>query len=74
MVSHLQIHRDAGAGAQPPDVLLLNMPPVFPQMNGDAFRAASHAEFRRFCRVRVRRSPGLPQGGDVIDIHTESQQ
>ena len=50
------------------------MAPVFPQMHRHAIGAGVGGQQARFGRIRVERAPRLADGGDVINIHAETNR
>jgi hypothetical protein len=77
---HLRRHRefkvDAGPQGcgQPVQVMLLDMPPVFAQVHGDAVGTGPLGHQRRGHRIGFSTTAGLPQGGHVIDVHAQLQR
>ncbi len=68
---HLQVQPRLQRVLAHPHVTVLDMPPVFAQMNGDAVRACLLGYERRVQRIRIAGAPRLPQRGDVVDIDAE---
>jgi hypothetical protein len=76
-ISHLQIQFGNQAGPQPKDILVLNVPPIGSEMNGNTARASAFANgcgrdevgltVRRVAHSHVTR---LAQCCDVINIYT----
>ena len=78
-VPHLQVELGGEACAKPPYILILNMPPIRAQVDGDAVRARPFAgggsgDDIRLAVVRPihSRVTGLPQRGRMVDVHSQS--
>lgn len=68
---HLQIKRPADRLLQAPQIRILNVPAVFPQVDCNSIRSAPHRLPGRFKRVGPFAPPGLAKRRHVIDIHTQ---
>jgi len=55
--------------AQPPHILVLDVAPVLPQMDGDAVGAAEMRLDRGPHRVGFVGAARLPQCRDMVDVH-----
>ena len=49
------------------------MAPVLAEMRGDAVGPGEHGHMGGPDRVRMDAAPGIPHGGDVIDIDAEAE-
>ena len=67
----LQVHARAQLRPDFHDVALLDMPPVFAQMQGDRVGARLLRKQRRPDRIRIGRAAHLTQRGHVVDVHPE---
>jgi hypothetical protein len=54
------------------DVVVLNVPPIFPEMSRDPVSAGLLACHGRLHRVRLRRAARLPDRCHVIDVDVEA--
>jgi hypothetical protein len=68
---HLEVELDVGQLAQPAHVLVLDVPTVLAQVDGDAVGAAEVRLDRRPHRIRFVGPPRLPDGGHVVDVDAE---
>jgi len=68
---HFQIELGCDSLAQPFDVVILNMPAIFAQMNGNAVRAGLFGERRGFKRIGSYGTARLAHGCHMIDIDAE---
>ena len=69
----LQVEERAQLGPQAADVVVLHVAAVLAQVAGDPVGARSLARQRPGHRVREGLLPGLPQGGDVVDVDVEAE-
>ena len=67
---HLEVERDGKRLGQPLDVGVRDMAAVFAQMRRDPVRPRLLRSLRGPDRVGIVAAPGIPHGGDVIDVHT----
>jgi phosphate transport system protein len=68
---HLKIQLDVCQFGEPANIVILNVPAVFAQMNRDAVSAAKVRTGRRPNRVGLVGSPGLAYCGNMVDVHAE---
>ena len=68
---HLEVQLDVHQLAQPPHVLVLDVPAILAQVHGDAVGAAQMRLDRRPHGIRLVRAARLPQRGDVVDVDAE---
>jgi hypothetical protein len=69
---HLQIELGADEFPQEAKITVLNMPPVFSEVDDNAVGAC---QFYKHCggkRVRISSTTGLPQGGHMVNVHPKS--
>ncbi len=52
-------------------IVILYVPPIFPQVHGDAVRAGLLGDDDGFSRLRITGATRLTQRRDMIDIHAE---
>ena len=52
--------------------MILDVPPVLAEVDGDSGGSASLRFQGRLHRVRLVDQPSLPDRGDVVDVHAES--
>ena len=57
--------------AQTPHVLVLDVPAILAQVDGDAVGAAQMRLGGGPYRIGFVRAPRLPQRGDVVDVHAQ---
>lgn len=69
---HLEVQPGGDGRAEQRQVAVLDVPPVFAEVNGNAVRPAKGGKDRRGDGVRLATKAGLPQRGDVIDVDAES--
>jgi hypothetical protein len=65
---HFQVQLDMRELAQAPDVLVLDVAPVFAQVHGDAVGAAEMRFDRGPDGVGLVRTPRLPHRGHMVDV------
>ena len=74
-IGHLQVQSCFDDFFEPPDVAIQDMPPVFPEVRGDAVRPGRFAELRRLDRIGFSRVPpaipGLAKRGHMINIDAQ---
>ena len=68
---HFEVQLDVHELAQPPHVLVLDVPPILAQVHGDPVGAAQMRLDRRPHGIRLVRAACLPQRGHVVDVHAE---
>ena len=68
---HLEVELDVDELAQPPHVLVLDVPAVLAQVDGDAVGAAQVRLDGRPHGVGLVRAARLPQRGHVVDVDAE---
>ncbi len=68
---HLQVHPRLQKIAQHLDIAILDMAPVFAQMQGDRVRPCLFSEQSGLNRFGIAGPARLAQGGDMIDIDPE---
>jgi len=68
---HLEIELDLGMGAQASNVIILDMPPVFSEMDGDAVGSAMMGLYGRPDRVGIVAASGLTKAGHMVDIDSK---
>ncbi|MCY1184626.1 hypothetical protein D9M73_253360 [compost metagenome] len=66
--AHLEIHARLQYILEHQYITLLDVPPVFAQVHGDAIGPRFFSVQCRLDRVRVARAACLAQGGHVVDI------
>jgi hypothetical protein len=71
---HFQVHLGLQQFAQDMYVGILDVAPVFAQMQGDRIGAGRFRQQRRLHRARVTGAARLAQGGDVVDVDAEMQR
>ena len=69
--SHLKIELHLYGLLENADIAILDVPTIFPQMNGDDVGTAEFGLCRRPNGIGLDRSPGLSQVGDVVDVDSE---
>ena len=69
---HLQVELGFYGLPEQPHVPVLDVPPVFAEMDDNALGSGQFADTRGQNRVRFGNASGLTQGGDVIDIDGKS--
>ena len=69
---HLEVQERLDRASQNLHVPVLNVTPVFPEMNRDAVGARVLREHGRFDWIRIQRAARLPERGHVIDVDVES--
>ena len=69
---HLQVEAAAHGLAQQLDIAVLDVAPVFPQMDGDAVGAPQFGQQGVGDRVRFNRAPRLAHVGDVVDVDAQT--
>jgi hypothetical protein len=57
---------------QQPYILIPDMALIGPGMYGDSLGPKEFTIHRHLLHIRDIPSPGIPQGGDLVDIYTES--
>jgi hypothetical protein len=70
---HLQIELGANEFPQKAKIAVLNMPPVFSEVDDNAVGAGQFHQHGGGKRVRVGSTTGLPQRGHMVDIHPKSR-
>ena len=74
-VGHFEVEPGFDGLAQFPNIAVLDVPAVFPQMGGDAVRAGRFANQRGFDRVRFAvDAPAITrfaERGDMVDVDTQ---
>jgi len=68
---HFQIERHLHGFPQNPHIPFLDMPPVFPQMNGNQIGPTQLGQGGPPHGIGLHGPPGLTQRGNMIDIHTQ---
>src|SRR5205823_11797939 len=71
---HLEIQRLRYLGLEPGHVAVADVAAVLTQMRGDAVGAGFNRRERRPYRIRPLSAARVTQGGDVIDINSETQR
>src|SRR5476651_117613 len=69
---HLHVQMRADSLLKYFDISILHVTPVAAKMHGDALSAGKLAEDRRGYRVGLIRLASLPDGGDVVDVDSET--
>jgi hypothetical protein len=59
---------------QQPHVSILHVPPIFPQVNGNAIGTAEFGQNRSGDRVRLYRATGLTNSSNVVDVDSQGRQ
>jgi hypothetical protein len=70
---HFQVERYGKPPAQRRYVLVGNMPAIFAQVGGDSVGTGPDGKFCGAHRVWVKPSTSVADGGDVVDIHAQSE-
>ena len=74
-VRHFQVQAGLDNLPQTPDVAILNMPAIFPQMRGNALRPGGLANQSGCHGIRLTMAhaaiPRFTYGGDVINVNTQ---
>jgi len=68
---HFQIESESDGFAEEANVAVLNVPPVFAQVNCDGVCSAQFGQNGSLYRVRFGGTSGLADGGNVIDVYAE---
>jgi hypothetical protein len=68
---HFQVQPRLQGVLTHPDIAVLNVPTVLPQMNGDAVGARLLGNQRSKQRIWIGRASRLPERGDVVNVYTE---
>src|SRR5262249_38244804 len=69
---HFQVEPTRYDLAQDVKIAVLNMSPIFAQMNRDAIRAAKQCQDGGGYGIRLNGTSRLTHRGDVVDIHTKA--
>ena len=76
---HFEVGLFAAFAAEPENVLVLNVTPVLPKMDGDGVGSGGQADAGEGNGIRLRGDPGdriavagLPKGGKVVNIHAQA--
>ena len=67
---HLEVE-PLGDPFQTPEVMVLDVPAILTKMDGDAGRPRLLGVDGRLQGIRLVDSTGLPDGGDMVDVHAE---
>ena len=70
---HLEIERDLELAHQPVDVGVDDVPAILAQVRGDAVGAGCGGDQGRAQRIGELAATRVADGGDVIDVHAETQ-
>ncbi len=71
---HLEIERYLDLAAEACDVVVGDVAAVLAQMRGDAVRAGRDRQPRGPHRIGMPPAAGIADGGDVIDVHAQTQR
>ena len=69
--AHFEVHARLQHILEQQHVALLDVPAILAQVHGDAVGTRLFSIQRRLDRVWVTRTPGLAQGGHMVDVHAE---
>ena len=69
--AHFEVHAGLQHILEQQYVALLDVATVFTQMHGDAIGARLFGVQCGLDRIRVARTAGLAQGGNMVDVHAE---
>ncbi len=72
--SHLEVQRLGDLGLQPRHVVVADVPAILTQVRRDAVGARLDRQQRGAHRIGQGAAAGVAQGGDVIDIDSETQR
>ena len=71
VAGHFQVQLDGDRLAEDPQVAVLDVAAVLAEVEGDAVGPAQFGQGGRPDRIGLVGSPGLPDGGDVVDVDAE---
>ncbi len=69
---HLQIELGTDEFPQEAKVAILNMPPIFSEVDNDAIGARQFNQHGSGKGIRINSPTGLPQCGHMVDVHPKS--
>jgi hypothetical protein len=68
---HLQVQLDLDQPGHSAQVVVVDVPAVLAEVSGDGVGPPEVGLYRRPRRVRLPGPPGLSDGRDVVDVHTQ---
>ncbi len=68
---HLQIHSGLNGLAQDLHIAVGDVAAIFSQMHGNAIGPGLFGHEGGLNRIRILGAPGVAQGGDMVDVHTQ---
>ena len=69
---HFKVQLDRDNLGKSPDIIILNMPAILPEMDGDAIGSAGNGFMSRLNGVGFMSHSCLTNGGDMIDVDAEA--
>ena len=70
---HFQIQSCGDHLAQDPDIPILNMSTILPQVNRDSVGPCTFCNYSSMHWIRFTAAPSLPQGGNVVDVYSKQR-